>query len=138
MSSPVLAWRSPQSEEGSSPAPCGAFVIPEPLALRRLLLGALLPLTGLPATRPLTWACPSPPLSLPLQSEAVTAQAHEGGGLSSDEEEGTSSQAEASRILAASWPQNREAEEEQKPHCPKKTKRAKKAAASHLFPFEKL
>uniref|UniRef100_A0ABI7XC48 XPC complex subunit, DNA damage recognition and repair factor n=1 Tax=Felis catus TaxID=9685 RepID=A0ABI7XC48_FELCA len=72
------------------------------------------------------------------KSEAVTAQAHEGGGLSSDEEEGTSSQAEASRILAASWPQNREAEEEQKPQCPKKTKRAKKAAASHLFPFEKL
>uniref|UniRef100_A0A8C8WJU6 p125 n=1 Tax=Panthera leo TaxID=9689 RepID=A0A8C8WJU6_PANLE len=72
------------------------------------------------------------------KSEAVAAQAHAGGGLSSDEEEGTSSQAEASRILAASWPQNREAEEEQKPQCPKKTKREKKAAASHLFPFEKL
>lgn len=72
------------------------------------------------------------------KSEAVAAQAHAGGGLSSDEEEGTSSQAQASRILAASWPQNREAEEEQKPQCPKKTKREKKAAASHLFPFEKL
>ena len=47
-------------------------------------------------------------------------------------------QAEASRILAASWPQNREAEEEQKPKCSKKTRREKKAAASHLFPFEKL
>lgn len=60
-----------------------------------------------------------------------------GGGLSSDEEEGTSSQAEAAKILAASWPQNREAKEEQKPKCPKKTKR-EKAEASHLFPFERL
>nr|KAF6311459.1 XPC complex subunit, DNA damage recognition and repair factor [Myotis myotis] len=60
-----------------------------------------------------------------------------GGGLSSDEEEGTSSQAEAAKILAASWPQNREAKEEQKPRCPKKTKR-EKAEASHLFPFERL
>nr|XP_005898862.1 PREDICTED: DNA repair protein complementing XP-C cells [Bos mutus] len=58
-----------------------------------------------------------------------------GGGLSSDEEEGTSSQAEAARILAASWPQNREAE---KPKCPRKTRREKKEAAAHLFPFEKL
>lgn len=83
-------------------------------------------------------ACPSPPLSLSLQSGTRAPQAHAGGGLSSDEEEGTSSQAEASRILAASWPQNREAEEEQKPKCSKKTRREKKAAASHLFPFEKL
>uniref|UniRef100_A0A452RRG2 p125 n=1 Tax=Ursus americanus TaxID=9643 RepID=A0A452RRG2_URSAM len=72
------------------------------------------------------------------KSEAGAPPAPAGGGLSSDEEEGTSSQAEASRILAASWPQNREAEEEQKPKCPKKTKREKKAAASHLFPFERL
>nr|XP_025847332.1 DNA repair protein complementing XP-C cells isoform X2 [Vulpes vulpes] len=72
------------------------------------------------------------------ESGTGAPQAHAGGGLSSDEEEGTSSQAEASRILAASWPQNREAEEEQKPKCSKKTKREKKAAASHLFPFEKL
>ncbi|XP_016065360.1 PREDICTED: DNA repair protein complementing XP-C cells [Miniopterus natalensis] len=69
------------------------------------------------------------------KSEAVAPHAA-GGGLSSDEEEGTSSQAEAARILAASWPQNREAEE-QKPKCSKKTKR-EKAAASHLFPFERL
>nr|XP_035929551.1 DNA repair protein complementing XP-C cells isoform X4 [Halichoerus grypus] len=72
------------------------------------------------------------------KSEAGAPQAPAGDGLSSDEEEGTSSQAEASRILAASWPQNREAEEEQKPKCPKKTKREKAAAASHLFPFERL
>ncbi|XP_004395731.1 PREDICTED: DNA repair protein complementing XP-C cells isoform 2 [Odobenus rosmarus divergens] len=72
------------------------------------------------------------------KSEAGAPQAPAGDGLSSDEEEGTSSQAEASRILAASWPQNREAEEEQKPKCPQKTKREKAAAASHLFPFERL
>ncbi|XP_029772283.1 DNA repair protein complementing XP-C cells isoform X3 [Suricata suricatta] len=72
------------------------------------------------------------------KSEAAAAQAHVGGGLSSDEEEGTSSQAQASRILAASWPQNREAEAEQKPQSPKKTKRERRAAASHLFPFERL
>lgn len=77
-----------------------------------------------------------PPLSSPLQSEAAAPQAAE-GGLSSDEEEGTSSQAETARILAASWPQNREAKEEQKAKCPKKTRR-EKAAASHLFPFERL
>ncbi|XP_032988575.1 DNA repair protein complementing XP-C cells isoform X3 [Rhinolophus ferrumequinum] len=71
------------------------------------------------------------------KSEAGAPHADTGGGLSSDEEEGTSSQAKAARILAASWPQNREAEEEQKPKCPKKTKR-EKAAASHLFPFERL
>ncbi|XP_004442994.1 PREDICTED: DNA repair protein complementing XP-C cells [Ceratotherium simum simum] len=70
--------------------------------------------------------------------EAAAPHAGAGGGLSSDEEEGTSSQAEAARILAASWPQNREVEEEQKPRCPKKTKRGKKEAASHLFPFERL
>ncbi|XP_014693934.3 DNA repair protein complementing XP-C cells [Equus asinus] len=69
--------------------------------------------------------------------EAAAPHADAGGGLSSDEEEGTSSQAETARILAASWPQNREAEEEPKPKCPK-TKRGKKAAASHLFPFERL
>ncbi|XP_004692408.1 PREDICTED: DNA repair protein complementing XP-C cells [Condylura cristata] len=71
------------------------------------------------------------------KSEAMAPHTDAGGGLSSDEEEGTSSQAEAARILAASWPQNREAEE-QKPKCPNKTKRGKKEAASHLFPFEKL
>nr|XP_020728302.1 DNA repair protein complementing XP-C cells [Odocoileus virginianus texanus] len=69
------------------------------------------------------------------QSEAAAPHTDAGGGLSSDEEEGTSSQAEASRILAASWPQNREAEE---PKCPRRTRREKKEAAAHLFPFEKL
>ncbi|XP_059246381.1 DNA repair protein complementing XP-C cells isoform X1 [Mustela nigripes] len=72
------------------------------------------------------------------EREERALQGPAGGGLSSDEEEGTSSQAEASRILAASWPQNREAEEQQKPKCPKKTKKEKVAAASHLFPFERL
>ncbi|XP_007948793.1 DNA repair protein complementing XP-C cells [Orycteropus afer afer] len=71
------------------------------------------------------------------KSEAVAPHTDAGCGLSSDEEEGTSSQAEAAMILAASWPQNREAED-QKQKCPKKTKREKKEAASHLFPFEKL
>ncbi|XP_015441295.1 DNA repair protein complementing XP-C cells isoform X3 [Pteropus alecto] len=71
------------------------------------------------------------------KSEAVAPHTDAGGGLSSDEEEGTSSQAEAARILAASWPQNREAEEEQKPKYPKRTRR-EKATASHLFPFERL
>lgn len=69
------------------------------------------------------------------QSEAAAPHTDAGGGLSSDEEEGTSSQAEAARILAASWPQNREAEE---PKCPRRTRREKKEAAAHLFPFEKL
>ncbi|XP_043742955.1 DNA repair protein complementing XP-C cells [Cervus elaphus] len=69
------------------------------------------------------------------QSEAAAPHTDTGGGLSSDEEEGTSSQAEAARILAASWPQNREAEE---PKCPRRTRREKKGAAAHLFPFEKL
>ncbi|KAL0600143.1 DNA repair protein complementing XP-C cells [Plecturocebus cupreus] len=73
------------------------------------------------------------------KSEAAASHSDAGGGLSSDEEEGTSSQAEAARILAASWPQNREDEEKQKlKGGPKKTKRERKAAASHLFPFEKL
>ncbi|XP_076972538.1 DNA repair protein complementing XP-C cells isoform X2 [Tamandua tetradactyla] len=72
------------------------------------------------------------------KSEAAAPQADARGVLSSDEEEGTSSQAEAARILAASWPQNREAKEEQKPKCPRRTRRGKKEAASHLFPFEKL
>ncbi|XP_012664703.1 DNA repair protein complementing XP-C cells [Otolemur garnettii] len=72
------------------------------------------------------------------KTETAAPHADAGGGLSSDEEEGTSSQAEAARILAASWPQNREAEEKQKPKCSQKTKREKKAEASHLFPFEKL
>ncbi|KAI6054653.1 XPC [Marmota monax] len=72
------------------------------------------------------------------QKEAVASPADAGGGLSSDEEEGTSSQAEAARILAASWPQNRGAEdEEQKPRRPQ-TRRGRKAAAAHLFPFEKM
>ncbi|CAK6435595.1 unnamed protein product [Pipistrellus nathusii] len=70
------------------------------------------------------------------KSEAETPHPA-GAGLSSDEEEGPSSKAEAAKILAASWPQNREAQEEQKPKCPKRTKRGK-AEASHLFPFERL
>ncbi|ERE66658.1 putative DNA repair protein complementing XP-C cell isoform 1 [Cricetulus griseus] len=72
------------------------------------------------------------------KSEAVAPHANAGGGLSSDEEEGTSSQAEAARVLAASWPQNREAKEEQKPEYSKMTRKRRAAEASHLFPFEKL
>ncbi|XP_068413851.1 DNA repair protein complementing XP-C cells [Eschrichtius robustus] len=70
------------------------------------------------------------------QNEEAAPHADAGGGLSSDEEEGTSSPAEAARILAASWPQNREVEEKRK--CPRKSRREEEAAASHLFPFEKL
>ncbi|XP_045390082.1 LOW QUALITY PROTEIN: DNA repair protein complementing XP-C cells [Lemur catta] len=72
------------------------------------------------------------------KSEAAAPHAAGGAGLSSDEEEGTSSQAEAARILAASWPQNRDAEEKPKPECSRRSRRGKKAEASHLFPFEKL
>ncbi|XP_044523907.1 DNA repair protein complementing XP-C cells isoform X1 [Gracilinanus agilis] len=60
----------------------------------------------------------------------------EGGGFSSDEE-GTSSQA-AAKNLAASWPQNRETEEQQKLRGTRKTKREKREEVKHLFPFEKL
>ncbi|XP_021045698.1 DNA repair protein complementing XP-C cells [Mus pahari] len=70
------------------------------------------------------------------KSEAAAPHAA-GGGLSSDEEEGTSSQAEAARVLAASWPQNREATEP-KPEYTKMTRKRRAAEASHLFPFEKL
>lgn len=77
------------------------------------------------------------PSTVFLQSEAAAPNAA-GGGLSSDEEEGTSSQAEAARVLAASWPQNREATEEQKPEYTKMTRKRRAAEASHLFPFEKL
>ncbi|XP_060036608.1 DNA repair protein complementing XP-C cells isoform X2 [Erinaceus europaeus] len=70
------------------------------------------------------------------QSEAAGHHTDAGGGLSSDEEEGTSSQAAAARILAASWPRNRAAEE--KSTCAVKPRRAGKEAAAHLFPFEKL
>ncbi|XP_036036301.1 DNA repair protein complementing XP-C cells isoform X2 [Onychomys torridus] len=72
------------------------------------------------------------------KSEAVAPHADAGGGLSSDEEEGTSSQAETARVLAASWPQNREAKEGQKPEYPKMTRKRRAAETSHLFPFEKL
>ncbi|XP_042536002.1 DNA repair protein complementing XP-C cells [Dipodomys spectabilis] len=72
------------------------------------------------------------------KSEVVAPHMDGEGGLSSDEEEGTSSQAETARILAASWPQNREAEEEQKPKCHRTSRRGRKAVAAHLFPFEKL
>lgn len=78
----------------------------------------------------------APPLSFP-QNEAAAPHTNPGGGLSSDEEEGTSSQAEAAKVLAASWPQNREATE-RKPECTKMTRRRRAAEASHLFPFEKL
>lgn len=70
------------------------------------------------------------------KSEAAAPHAA-GGGLSSDEEEGTSSQAEAARVLAASWPQNRE-DPEQKSEYTKMTRKRRAAEASHLFPFEKL
>lgn len=70
------------------------------------------------------------------KSEPTAPHAEAGGALSSDEE-GTSSHA-AARDLAASWPQNRKAEEEQKPEHPKKTKREKRGAEAHLFPFERL
>ncbi|XP_036593991.1 DNA repair protein complementing XP-C cells [Trichosurus vulpecula] len=70
------------------------------------------------------------------KGEAATATPEGGAGFSSDEE-GTSSQA-AAKTLAASWPQNRETEEQQKRKGTRKTKREKREEAKHLFPFEKL
>lgn len=138
---------SPQSQEGTGrwglalPQPLEAPLFP-PRATQRqagycwklYCLGMVLPYVCLVTHSPVVSL---PSTSPPLQSEAVAPHTDGGGGLSSDEEEGTSSQAEAARILAASWPQNREAEEEQKPKCPKRTRR-EKAKASHLFPFERL
>ncbi|XP_006876659.1 PREDICTED: DNA repair protein complementing XP-C cells [Chrysochloris asiatica] len=70
------------------------------------------------------------------KNEALGPCADAEGALSLDEEEGTSSQAAAARILAASWPQNLELED-LKQKC-RKTTRGKKQVAAHLFPFEKL
>ncbi|XP_074054563.1 DNA repair protein complementing XP-C cells isoform X2 [Macrotis lagotis] len=70
------------------------------------------------------------------KGEAAAATSEGGAGFSSDEE-GTSSQA-AAENLAASWPQNRETEEQQKLKGTRKTKRERREEAKHLFPFEKL
>ncbi|XP_013857223.1 DNA repair protein complementing XP-C cells [Austrofundulus limnaeus] len=72
--------------------------------------------------------------------------AHEddAGGFSSDEEvvEGDASGAKtASETLAMSWPQNRQAEEEDRSGSRSKrktTRRGKKSQEKHLFPFEKV
>lgn len=94
---------------------------------------------AIPPPTPLHSSVPLPDAAFSVSAQSKTAAPHtDTGGLSSDEEEGTSSQGEAARILAASWPQNREAEEERERKCPKRTRREKKEAASHLFPFEKM
>ncbi|XP_012517664.1 PREDICTED: DNA repair protein complementing XP-C cells [Propithecus coquereli] len=72
------------------------------------------------------------------QSEAAAPHAAAGAGLSSDEDEGPSSRAQAAKVRAASWPQNRAAEEQQAPKSSRKTRRERQAEAAHLFPFEKL
>uniref|UniRef100_A0A2K6GDQ2 XPC complex subunit, DNA damage recognition and repair factor n=1 Tax=Propithecus coquereli TaxID=379532 RepID=A0A2K6GDQ2_PROCO len=69
---------------------------------------------------------------------AAAPHAAAGAGLSSDEDEGPSSRAQAAKVRAASWPQNRAAEEQQAPKSSRKTRRERQAEAAHLFPFEKL
>lgn len=72
------------------------------------------------------------------------AQAEDAGGLSSDEEavEGGSHGAKtASETLSLSWPQNRQAEEDEGSVSRLKktiTKREKRGQEKHLFPFEKV
>lgn len=135
---------SPQSEEDTGrqalvlPQPHAVPLSSEPHSSRQPVARSFTASGGcfLESIWSLTCGLCFPALPPPLQSGAETPHPA-GGGLSSDEEEGTSSQAEAAKILAASWPQNREAKEEQKPKCPKKTRR-EKAEASHLFPFERL
>ncbi|XP_072454467.1 DNA repair protein complementing XP-C cells isoform X2 [Notamacropus eugenii] len=70
------------------------------------------------------------------KDEAAGATSEGGAGFSSDEE-GTSSQA-AAKNLAASWPQNRETEEQREVKGARKTRRERRGEAKHLFPFEKL
>lgn len=72
-------------------------------------------------------------------------QGEEAGGLSSDEEvavEGENPEAKtASETLAMSWPQNRQAEEDEDGVSglkKKRTKREKRGEEKHLFPFEKV
>lgn len=63
-------------------------------------------------------------------------------GLSSDEEaveDGGLGDKTASETLAMSWPQNRQAEEDEGSVSGlKKTRRGKRGQEKHLFPFEKL
>ncbi|XP_017266668.1 DNA repair protein complementing XP-C cells [Kryptolebias marmoratus] len=72
------------------------------------------------------------------------AQGGDAGGFSSDEEviEGDTSGAKtATETLAMSWPQNRQAEEDDGSTSRSKkktTKRGKKSQEQHLFPFEKV
>ncbi|XP_054601750.1 DNA repair protein complementing XP-C cells [Nothobranchius furzeri] len=75
-----------------------------------------------------------------------TSHAGDAGGFSSDEEveaEGDASKSKtASETLAMSWPQNRQAEEEDggtsRLEKKKPTRREKKGQEKHLFPFEKV
>ncbi|KAJ1110745.1 hypothetical protein NDU88_008092 [Pleurodeles waltl] len=76
------------------------------------------------------------------KEEAAGSNLQGGAGFSSDEEEKPSSEKPTSETPAqdatASWPQNRQAEEQSKGKPKRTTKREKKAEATHLFPFEKL
>lgn len=60
------------------------------------------------------------------------------GGFSSDEEDKPATETPA-QDMVASWPQNRQAEEEQEGIAKKrKSRREVKGEEKHLFPFEKL
>uniref|UniRef100_A0A1A8IGJ1 Xeroderma pigmentosum, complementation group C n=2 Tax=Nothobranchius kuhntae TaxID=321403 RepID=A0A1A8IGJ1_NOTKU len=82
------------------------------------------------------------------KSSGLGSASHAGdaGGFSSDEEveaEGDASKSKtASETLAMSWPQNRQAEEEDggtsRLEKKKPTRREKKGQEKHLFPFEKV
>ncbi|KAM5147739.1 DNA repair protein complementing XP-C cells [Mantella aurantiaca] len=69
-------------------------------------------------------------------ADLLHAAPGEGGGFSSDEEEKPSAETPA-QDTAVSWPQNRQAEEQQGKAKPK-SKREKRGEEKHLFPFEKL
>uniref|UniRef100_A0A8C6Z2E5 p125 n=1 Tax=Nothoprocta perdicaria TaxID=30464 RepID=A0A8C6Z2E5_NOTPE len=70
-------------------------------------------------------------------SKVFCAWAVREAGFSSDEEGGPSSET-AAGDLAASWPQNRQAEKQKKEKTTRKSRRERKGEAAQLFPFEKL
>ncbi|XP_025908378.1 DNA repair protein complementing XP-C cells isoform X3 [Nothoprocta perdicaria] len=71
------------------------------------------------------------------KTELPAPEAEKRAGFSSDEEGGPSSET-AAGDLAASWPQNRQAEKQKKEKTTRKSRRERKGEAAQLFPFEKL
>nr|XP_033781830.1 DNA repair protein complementing XP-C cells isoform X2 [Geotrypetes seraphini] len=70
-------------------------------------------------------------------SKEATGSAAVAGAEFSSDEEGAELETTAGH-LTASWPQNRQAEEQKEAKPLKKSRRQQKGDASHLFPFEKL